>query len=406
MKKVRYLLCIIVLYIYLYNPPFVMVGFGLIKILLLIAIFYFFRHKSCLRPYKPYLEYMGAITAFMVIYTLLIVTINSGNALNTPYGLVLWYLESVYLPVYVVESYAKEFNRSGFFNILLLLGFGASIISTILLIRPDLNNLVLGSVITIPYENNFGYWSRCFGIAEGLTNSYGIIQGVFASLCLLFLSKGKWHYALFFVFLTLATMVNARTGMIAVIITIIWKFFFSSAKTKIVFLFLGAVLSIVVIYLLNAYAEDYLETIESITSFFTSSYDYIIKGETGDDYYDALERFIHYPSTISGWLFGEGRTLFGARTGSSDIGFVNQIFIGGIVFLISLIVVQFYIYRNLKKNGGHSFLVWLLFCTAFIINFKGVTFCTTESFSRFVMLYFFVLIYNKTHHDNQIVLLK
>lgn len=395
MKYINYLICFIVLYIYIYNPIFVIFGFGLMKVLLLCALLYFIKHPNLFKNYIKQYRFVINISLLMIIYVWTVIFFNNGNAWITPYSILVWLLETFFVPIFLIETIFKRYCDTGVINICINIGFVASIITLIMLAMPDLTNFILGSVIKKPAENSFEYWNRNFGIAEGLSNSYGVVQGIFASFCLYFADKKKWFYYIFFILLSLSTILNARTGFIAIIITIAYKFLFSSVKTKTAFLGIALVLYFLIMMVLDKYAQDYLRVIDHVFSFFTSTSDYITKGET-NDYFESLNRFMQMPDSLFGFLFGEGITLFGAENReSSDIAYVNQIFTGGFVFLIMLMAIQFFLYKKIFDMWSEKYIVLLLLFTSLLINFKGIPFCTSESFSRIVMLFYFVLLHNK-----------
>lgn len=386
-------------YIYIYNPIFVMVGMGLIKVLLLLSLIYSFKNRRKVSLYLNDYKNIIHLIVFAIIYCGLIIFFNSGNA-NTPYTMFIWLLESTFIPIFLINKLFIKYKLS-LLNVLIPISLTAAFISLFLLVNPSLNEFILGGVIEIPYENNYGTWERCFGIAEGLTNSYGVIQGIFASICLL---KGRTCYKYYFAALIIgiSVIINARTGMIPIIITFLYISFVNFKKLQIKYFVILGVFVLLLSSILGKYGEDYIETIKYASSFFTSSFDFFIKGETGDDYYSALDRFIHFPDSVFGVVFGEGVTMFGDKNTSSDIGYVNQIYTGGIVYLLCLLVLQCTIYKKLLKRYKDRFFIFLLFATALIINFKGITFCISESFTRFVMLFYFILLHNKLFPKNAI----
>lgn len=396
-----YIIIFFFLYIYIYNPIFVFVKIGLVKVLLLLSLIFLFKNWGKLREYFRDYGDITKLLLFAIIYCLIVKLLNSGNA-NTPYTMFVWLLETTLIPIYLINRLFVKYNLS-LLGSLLPISIIAACISLFLLINPSINDFVLGGIIEKPYENNLGVWSRCFGIAEGLTNSYGIIQGVFASVCLL---KGRESakYYLFAILISLSVIINARTGIIPIAMTLLYVVLNSIKGGQIKFFVLIAFSTILILNIVVKYEEEISSTISYVTVFFTSTYDYLIKGETGDDYYSYLEGFIHFPQSIAGVLFGEGRTMFGDKNMGSDIGYVNQIYTGGLVYLMTLITVQIRIYGKIYRRCKEHFFVVLLFITAFVINFKGITFCISEGFSRFVMLLYFVLLYNKIHPNNQIKL--
>lgn len=395
------ILIFIFLYIYLYNPIFVFVKIGLIKVLLLFSFIFIIKNWGKL---KRYLEDYGEVLKlllFSIIYCFIVILLNSGNA-NTPYTMFVWLLETTFIPMFLIKQVFLKYKLS-LLGSLLPISIIAACISLFLLINPSINDFVLGGIIEKPFENNLGVWSRCFGIAEGLTNSYGIIQGIFASICLL---KGRESakYYLFAILISISVIINARTGIIPIAIALLYVLFKSIKGGQIKFFIFIVLSTIVVINIVSQYEEEISDTISYVTAFFTSTYDYFIKGETGDDYYSSLDGFIHFPQSFFGVLFGEGRTMFGDKNMGSDIGYVNQIYTGGLIYLITLIAIQFKIYGKIYRRCKEHFFVILLFLTAFIINFKGIPFCVSESFTRFVMLFYFVLLHNRMYPNNPIKL--
>ena len=407
MLKVRsrgvlpYIIIFFFLYIYIYNPIFIFVKIGLVKVLLLLSLIFSFKNFRKLKWYlKDYSDILKLLL-FSIIYCFIVKLLNSGNA-NTPYTMFVWLLETTFIPMYLINRIFLKYDLS-LLGSLLPISIIAACISLFLLINPSINDFVLGGIIEKPFENNLGVWSRCFGIAEGLTNSYGIIQGIFASICLL---KGRESakYYLFAILISISVIINARTGIIPIVITLLYVILKSIKGRQIKFFFIIVLSTIVLINIVGKYEEEISNTISYVTIFFTSTYDYFIKGETGDDYYSFLDGFIHFPQSIWGVLLGEGRTMFGDKNMSSDIGYINQIYTGGLIYLISLIAMQFKIYAKIYCRCKDHFFVFLLFLTAFVINFKGITFCISESFTRFVMLFYFVLLHNRIYPNNLIKL--
>lgn len=387
-----YLIIFISLYIYIYNPIFVGIGIGLIKVLLLFSLVYFVSNFSLVKTYIKDCSAINLLLFFAIIYCAFVITLYSGNA-NSPYTMLIWFLECMFIPPFLIRKFFLKYGIS-LFNTLITISLVAAGISIFLFLNPGINDFILGGVIEIPYENNLKFWNRCFGIAEALTSSYGVIQGIFSSLCLL---KGKQspRYYFFAFIIALSAAINARTGLIPIIITFLYVVFRNIKTFQVSFFIVLGIVTIAVITFIGKLGEEYYGTIEFISRFFTSSFDFFIKGDTGDDYYGALEGFIHFPKTFFGILFGEGRTMFGDANTSSDIGYVNQIYTGGLIYLTTLIILQIKIYKKMLFRYEVRFFVFLLFATAFIINFKGISFCMSEGFSRFVMLFYFVLLHNK-----------
>jgi len=400
-NPITYFFVFIILYIYIFNPIFVAIGIGLVKALLLLSILYYLLKREYVKAYIPDCRNLYTLLFLSIIYCTLIIMLSSGNS-NAPYSIFIWILECTFIPIFLIRNIFLKYNLC-LFETLVNVSLFAACISVFLFLNPSINDFVQGGVVELPYENKLGKWDRCFGIAEGLTNSYGVIQGIFASLCLL---KGKQSskYYLFAFIITISVAINARTGWIPIIFTLLYVTWKNIKSGKIMYFVSIAIAVWSVMFFIEKYGGEHVNTIEFSLGFFTSSYDFFINGDTGDDYYGALNRFIHFPQSFLGILLGEGKTMFGDPNHSSDIGYINQIYTGGLVYLITLIITQIMIYKKLYYRYKYHFLIFLLFATAFIINFKGITFYTSESFSRFVMLFYFVVLHNKMFPNKKITI--
>lgn len=401
MKRIKDVIIFLIIYVYIYNPVFVVIGFGSIKFLLIISTIFILSRKKILRKYLILHKSIIKLLLFLIIYTALVVSLCNGNATKTSYSLFIYLIETTILPIFLIEWVCDD-NKIKIIPLLLDVGFAASLISIFLLFTPNINDYVLGSVITLPIEDN-NEWTRCFGLAEGLTSSYGVIQGILASLALLLLEKNSIKYLVYFITLSISAMINARTGLVPIIFTIGYKFIYCIVHRKFTFpLYVGIIWTIGII-IASYLSTKFEETYKYITLFFTATFDYLIKGEA-NDYYASIDRFLQMPNSLFVTIFGEGKTLFGADVNSSDIAYVNQIFTGGLVYLVGLLIIQYKIFKVLYQNITSKYISILLLLTALIINFKGIDFCMSESFSRFVMLCVF-MVYHNLFSKNKLYLL-
>jgi len=96
---------------------------------------------------------------------------------------------------------------------------------------------------------------------------------------------------------------------------------------------------------------------------------------------------IFFPSNIFNIIFGEGRIVSGAKI-NSDIGYINQIFIGGIIYLILMLLFLLYMFiRNIKVSTNKLFPV-LFFLTLIVVNIKGDAFFVPRGFFRLIIFYY------------------
>jgi hypothetical protein len=122
------------------------------------------------------------------------------------------------------------------------------------------------------------------------------------------------------------------------------------------------------------------------------------KGNTDTGYFSyATDRGKYsIPTSIFAILFGKGHITMGMESTSgisSDVGYTNDIWFGGVFYL--LIVYLFFVkmmWRLIKSNDGIiSFIGIFLLILYPIINIKGIIF-SMNSLTNFFILLFVVLI--------------
>ena len=99
-------------------------------------------------------------------------------------------------------------------------------------------------------------------------------------------------------------------------------------------------------------------------------------------------------------LFGEGRSLFGLDNGGSDIGYVNQIFAGGFVYLSILLSFEYYLFKKYNYCFEDNLFFTILFLTLLVANIKGNAFFVSLGFTRFIILYLIISL--KIYNDKRI----
>ena len=159
------------------------------------------------------------------------------------------------------------------------------------------------------------------------------------------------------------------------------------------------------IFLSSSFASKYEKTIEWGTSFFIQTFGFVSgskSAQSANTYNTLLNKMIILPDTLMGWLFGTGNDLFAGTKGNpsiidighSDIGFIRQLYFGGLVYvglnvlLIAIMSVKIY---RLKKYG------WFLFLFVFTVisaNIKGYFVINQPAFRLFILFYMGFIYYS------------
>ena len=397
----------IVLYIYIFNPVFAFPGFGFVNFMIgfagIYAILYFRRFLSYLVLYKK----EAFLTVLMIVYAYFRTKSPDSNAADTVSTMIIWVLSTLLVSIFLVDAFFSRQNNFVFFESVLHVAYAAAMISVLAALFPPFNSFIRSIQTSIEFEaaeHVADY--RLFGLATNLSSSYGYVQGILASYCLLNLKKNSLRNTIYFLALVIATAVNARTGLIPVIITIVYLLF-KERRFVIKYIIFVPIVAIFVWPLINAFINSGSPIVESIRSFFISIFAFVIKGQTnveGGTYFSVLQDEIIFPP-LEEILFGSGYTLFGAFDDlgmRSDIMYINQIFIGGVVFLAIILWYVFTFYKDMWKLSEKQFFSLLLLIMALVANFKGSAFYVGNALTRFVMLYYFVLLYNSRNVGKKI----
>lgn len=248
------------------------------------------------------------------------------------------------------------------------------------------------------FENAF----RGFGWGGGLTSEYAFVMAIMTVVGLIYNYKNKW-FVLVVPFALIATLLNARTGFIIIIMGII-VYLIRSRRIglSIAIIIIGIIvysnISDIILLIFGEQENTYLW----INGFIEYTNDYAHGDVSSGALSVLLSEMIWFPNNLVGWLLGEGISLFhGSQIYgymmSSDIGFINQLFQGGLIYCALLYYLVLIICKRLKiRNQDILYLFVLL--SFFIINFKGSFLFNTFSFGTIMLLYYGIYIFGSAQY--------
>ena len=391
---IKYSLFLLVMYIYLYNPIFQFLDFGMIKIVLLLSIIYIVIHKKTILFITIFSKEI-LFTLILTIYSSIAVFSGNGTAFAVPYTHIVWFLECFVIPFFFMLFFKNIFQERSWESIIVHTGLIASLITFFLILNPDFNSFIRDSVIRDPLTNISDkiILFRGFTIAENSTFSFGVVQGIILSICIISLQK-NYLYAIPIIFLFISILFNARIGLVITSIAIVLLLLSKKIKTKHILIF-GSVLYFGYLFLFKSnFAQNNLESLKWGFSFFEDSFMFINGHDRQYSNFSVLNDMVNYPPTIIGIIFGDGRTVLGEYKGS-DIGYINQIFIGGLFYLLIMLSFMFYMFtKNIKYSTNKTFSI-LFFLTLLIVNFKGDALFVSNGFFRLIASYYVYCILTK-----------
>lgn len=236
---------------------------------------------------------------------------------------------------------------------------------------------------------------RGFGLGAGLTSHYSYTIGLICVLGILYDKYSKWMKFLI-PFALVAMFINARTGVIITLVgVLIYLLKSGSFFTSIVLASICVIAYVYIEPLLSIVLGVDERTLEWAMGFVNDTGSYV-QGDTSSGALNLLlHEMIHFPSDFGGWIFGEGVSLFHGYMFqgcfiNSDIGFINQLFYGGIFFCVLLYSLIYYMIRRLMKMNQKS-LTLFFFLVFLIVNFKSSLFMRSYTLGAMFLVYFSIV---------------
>ena len=395
-SKLQYFFLIIILYTYLYNPP--LSGFSLlpIEILLIISLLY-------ITLYRKWLTILLTFKIEVVFYFLII---GFCFLREFPLSLSVFFKANVFLffqglilPYFIVHFFLKIKRVNNLLKDIIYVGVIASIFTLIMLFIPSIGDVITNKILkTNDFTDLVSF--RSFGFSEGLTFAYGTIQGLIFTISLYYAKKDSKFY-FFLPLLFLSVIFNARIGLVPVIFGLTY-FIFVKINLRLI---LGIIISTIIFYyvVFNTYLlSNYVETIEWAFDFFIQSSDFLSgNADSSENTFDTLfGRMAIFPLDTQGWLFGTGENIFLYEEGNSDVGYLIQLNYGGILYLILLFGLVFYMMFRLKfLYKIDRWIIFLFLITIIITNIKGLMISIIPSFRLIALIYCYLIIeYKKVKH--------
>lgn len=206
-------------------------------------------------------------------------------------------------------------------------------------------------------------------------------------------------------FILLATFLNGRTGILVFLVTATASIFYIYAKrSRLInaFIAFGVVITLLV-GLLAGVARFAPNAYNFIDSFIEDTRNLLEKHELTGNYEVLYETSKIMPKNEK-LLFGEGYRIYDAQGaqragGRSDVGYINDLFIGGIFYIIVLYSATFSFMMHHERKEAFIFL--LIIFVILIVNIKGEIFRSAVFMFMVAYIKLLFLEYNKIKDCNE-----
>jgi len=237
--------------------------------------------------------------------------------------------------------------------------------------------------------------TRLFGASQSMLFGIGIFQAFMASLSFYFAIRVSFKYLLFVPVLLFSAIINVRTGLIVFVINALLSVitFSVHSRGKQLFRLITAVIVIVVFafVLFSVFSASENLTISWVNRALEETAAFLRGTSTGT--YATLERMFLFPDKYTA-MFGSGKTLFGVKyVGySSDVGYINDLHLGGIFYTITLYLSFFALLLGSVRGSSVEArtIVLLMVATMLVANVKGSAFRVNEFTNGFFFISLFM----------------
>lgn len=409
MKKFN-LFIIAYVFCFIYYPPFF--GINILHFLSSFAwLMILFQDKFASKVIlKSKIAAPFFILMISICYSLTIILIESTSLLSI-YGLFLLLIEiipcSIYISMYCIK---KRYTYVDILRLLLIVGTIQGVISLVTFVNPNIHNRIVDYLVASGYTEIFSLLKkyRLFGFAGNLTFTMPIVQAFLAIMSIYLAITFNFRYFFYAPLLIFSGIINARNAMVVLLIGLcimgLYLLFLRFSKG-----FKRLAVVIIPVIILLPILSGIIEIFSPQTfNWIKTGFEEIKAFTSGDNIgyfsYIAYSKPLQHLQGLD-ILFGKGYFILGNKKGiSSDIGFYNDIWFGGIIYAIliysAFMKIVLSIFR-IKTKQGMKFLASFMGMTLILANIKGPVFKYNELVNLSTLLSTFLAAkYSNNHLEN------
>lgn len=273
------------------------------------------------------------------------------------------------------------------------------IICLLMSFMPFFRNIALNIFYSNHKENIYLTRSRLYGICDGdYTYGFQILNSLMALFSITYgICENKKKYYFLAIIILIATFLNGRSGLIIFAISMVVISLYFIFVKKNLFKSLRLIISLVIIIFLSLLIiKNYLPNTYILLEHGVNDVLSFLNGDNTTESSTLFSDMLFFPENPIKFIFGSGFRVFGKKGyqygvfRSSDIGYVNDIFMGGIILLFleffEYIYAIFIIYKNNSKKHFEQIACLCILITMLMANFKGELFRSQMLCSTIILL--------------------
>ena len=393
MKKI---FIIIISFFIIYYPP--ILTFNVAFVVGGISIFGLMIHYIKVKKihFSNHIYNLLMILVVIFVYLTIISIVNGTNILEANKNTLFWTVTVIPTGLYVsilIQNYNIQEKEYFIIEIMLMCAMIQAILVIIAYLNPSFQNWTITKMIAYGFsESRFTALSsfRWYGFAGKLGYTTPILQMFLAMVSLYLCIEKEKKYIIYFPFLFLSAIINARTSIVIFVIGVVILLVDLLRRGKIKYLgrlvfisfFIILVIGFVSIYMIKGESYNSMwinEGLESLINILTLN-------DLTSIYYFNPQKYI-LPFGFH-FILGKGQYTGSSLGYSTDIGFVNDIYLGGILFLL---IILYFFYRVLipflkSETGTYRYIFFYGIISLLISNIKGYVFSFNEFTTFFILL--------------------
>lgn len=393
MKKSSVLLLLAFTFVYLYTPPLTIFPlqidiliYGVMALLVIglkDEVLGFVRVPGLKRSYS-------CIILLLLYSVLLMIAAHDNNVeimdLNVVH-IIRILIEVIIFPYILVKVFIeKGVYREQIVKYLLCLAIFQAYTSVLMIFVPPFKDFVTTFIITFSESNKLSaetlLTERVFGIGSEYLFGLPIFQAMMACV---YISVTKKNLFFFFnlICLICSAIFCARTSLFVFACYFLYYYSKNFKKNLIISVITMGIIGVGV-YM----AYNYLMSIEGIVAI--EHFNRAFNGEY-QGYDSLLDSMLFFPEDFITWVFGNGTYAFFAKK-ASDLGYVNDLFYGGLLYLSLEFFSLYFLYKKAKKADYLQNILPLLFISLIILHYKGSVYREHDFMKGIMIMYYAVFL--------------
>lgn len=396
---------IVFMFLFIYYPP--ILNINMLHIIAILSYVYLVFHYKIIASNKILNILSGNICKIMIVcvYSIIIAIINTGFLSDT-IGFLQLFLEvipsSIAAALYMKK---KKYTLYDSMNLLIILGIIQGVIAILAFAFPSLQQFLVQRAIHYGFNaskyNSF-LDRRYYGLAYNLVTYVPVLQSFLAVISLKLAIDRNKKYFIALPILIFSAIINGRSSTIIILIGLVLLILEQIIKRQSYkFIKLIAVFSIgvyVIYYFIGKLELVSYRAYTWISEGLWEIFFFITERNMEGSFFSTLNSWKLYIPSGMKFIFGIGELSIGGNSSyiATDIGYINYLWLGGIILLVLLhiyyfdMIIQMYQIGRNRKNSLIIFYSIFFIITCVIFNIKMPVFLLNE-FSIVLILSFITL---------------